>query len=180
MISISEACVGCERSIYTLAGLYLKNLDMICCSSTGYVQLLSSSLIVCLIPMVSLCGGWSRLISIYSLVQVPAGLLNCWALFRDCVAASRMYKLFKLGMLFPCKRLLQIWSIRWQVFGKALCWWTPTRTTTNNWPLIIILGLPSLILGMSVCWQLYQGIVRLICPNMLCTMSVAGQRFWAY
>jgi hypothetical protein len=29
-----------------------------------------------MLPMVSLCGGWSRLISIYSLVQVPAGLLN--------------------------------------------------------------------------------------------------------
>ena len=34
-------------------------------------------LIVCLIPIVTLCGGWFRLISIYSPVQVPAGQLNC-------------------------------------------------------------------------------------------------------
>jgi len=50
-------------------------------------------------------------------------------------------------------------------------WWTrPTRTTTN-WPLIN-LGLPSLFLEMSVCQLLYFGIFILICPNMLCAMSV--------
>ena len=32
---------------------------------------------------------------------MSAGLLDCWALFRDCVGVrSQMYKLFKLGMLF--------------------------------------------------------------------------------
>ena len=42
---------------------------------------------------------------------------------------------------------------------------TPTRTTTN-WP-PIILGLPSLILEMSVCQLMYHGISILICfPNM--------------
>ena len=66
----------------------------------------------------------------------------CWALFRDCVGVSCMYELFKLGVLLPCKSLLQIWSIGWEVFGETLSWWTPTRTTTN-W-LIIILRLPSL------------------------------------
>jgi len=40
-------------------------------------------------------------------------------------------------MLLPCKSLLQIWSIGWEVFGETLSWWTPTRTTTN-WPLIIL------------------------------------------
>ena len=43
---------------------------------TGFGQLSSFS-IVCLIPTVTLCGGQSRLISIYCLVQVPAGQLNC-------------------------------------------------------------------------------------------------------
>jgi hypothetical protein len=74
------------------------------------------------------------------IVQVPAGQLNCWALFKDCVGVSCMYKLFKLGVLFPCKHSLQIWSIGWEVFGETPSWWTPTCTTTN-WPLII-LGLP--------------------------------------
>ena len=53
--------------------------------------------------------------SIYSFVQVPAGKLNCWTLFKDCVGMSCMYKLFKLGVLLPCKSLLQIWSIGWEV-----------------------------------------------------------------
>ena len=44
----------------------------------------------------------------------------------------------------------------------------PTRTTTN-WPLII-LGLPSLFLEMSVCRLMYHGISILICPNMLCAI----------
>ena len=56
----------------------------------------------------SFCGKWFRLISIYSLVQVPAGLLNCQALFKDCVGVSHMYELFKLGVLFPYKSLLWI------------------------------------------------------------------------
>jgi hypothetical protein len=115
------------------------------------------------------CGGWSRLISNNSLVQVP-GQLNCWALFRDCVGVSCMYELFKLDMLLPCKSLLQIWSIKWEVFGETLSLWTPTRTTTN-WPLII-LGLPSLFLEMSICQLVYYGIFILICPNMLCAKSV--------
>ena len=110
--------------------------------------------IVCWIPIVSLCGGWSRLISVYSIVQVYAGLLDCWALFRDCVGASQMYKLFKLGVLLPCKSLLQTWSIRWEVFEETLSWWTPIRTTTN-WPLII-LSLPSLFLVMNVCRLLWE------------------------
>jgi len=110
----------------------------------------------------------AKLISIYSPVQVPAGQLNCWALFRDCVGVSCMYELFKLGMLLSCKSLLQIWSIGWEVFGETLSWLTPTRTTTN-WP-PIILGLPSLFLEMSVCQLMYHGISILICPNMLCAM----------
>jgi len=85
------------------------------------------------------------------------------------VGVSCMYKLFKLGMLLPCKSLLQIWSIGWEVFGETLSWWTPTRTTTN-WP-PIILGLPSLFLEMSVCRIMYHGISILICPNMLCNIS---------
>ena len=100
--------------------------------------------------------------------SVPAGQLNCWAHFRDCVDVSYMYELFKLGMLLPCKNLLQIWSIGWEVFGETLSWWTPTRTTTN-WP-PIILGLPSLFLEMSVCRLMYHGISILICPNMLCAI----------
>ena len=52
--------------------------------------------------------------------SVPAGQLNCWAHFRDCVDVSYMYELFKLGMLLPCKNLLQIWSIGWEVFGETL------------------------------------------------------------
>jgi len=75
-----------------------------------------------------------------------------------------------LGMLLPCKSLLQIWSIGWEVFGETLSWWTPTRTTTN-WP-PIILGLPFLLLEMSVCRLLYHGISILICPNMLCAILV--------
>ena len=40
---------------------------------------------------------------------MPAGQLNCWALFKDCVSVScNMYELFKLGMLLPCTSLLQI------------------------------------------------------------------------
>ena len=50
------------------------------------------------------------------------------------------------------------------MFGGTLSRWTPTRTTTN-WPLII-LGLPSLSLEMSVCRLMYHGISILICPNM--------------
>ena len=42
-----------------------------------------------------------------------------------------------MGVLFPCKRLLQIWSIGWEAFGETLSWWTSTRTT-SNWPLIIL------------------------------------------
>ena len=104
-----------------------------------------------------------------------AGRLNCWALFKDCVGVSCMYELFKLGVLFPCKSLLQIWSasnasIGREVFGETLSWWTPTRTT-KNWPLII-LGLQPLFLEMSVCRLLFHGISILICPNMLCAMSV--------
>ena len=49
------------------------------------------------------------------------------------------------------------------MFGEALSRWTPTRTTIN-WPLII-LGLPSLLLVMSVCRKFYHGIFILICPN---------------
>ena len=64
------------------------------------------------------------------LVQVPAGQLNCWALFKDCVGVNCTYELFKLGVLFPCKSSLQIWSIGWEVFGETLSWWSPTRTTT--------------------------------------------------
>ena len=41
------------------------------------VKLFSIMLITNLDWVVTLCGGWSRLISIYSLVQVPAGQLNC-------------------------------------------------------------------------------------------------------
>jgi hypothetical protein len=139
------------------------------CSFTSFSQTSSFS-IVCLIPIVSLCGGWFRLTSIYSLVKAPAGVLNCWALFKNCVGVSHMYELFKLGVLFPCKRLLRIWSIGWEVFGETLIWWIPTRTTTI-WP-FIILGLPPLFLEMSVCRLLYHGISILICPNMLCAMSV--------
>jgi len=57
-----------------LTGLYYENVDMNRCNSTGFGQLSSFS-IVCLIPIVvTLCGGQSRLISVYSLVQVTA----CW------------------------------------------------------------------------------------------------------
>ena len=56
-----------------------------------------------------------KLISNCSLVQMPAGQLNCWTLFKDCVGVNCMYKLFKLGVLLPCKSLLQIWSIGWEV-----------------------------------------------------------------
>ena len=96
---------------------------------------------------------------IYSDVTLPY-------LFRDCMGVSCMYELFKLGMLIPCKSLLQIWSIGWEVFGETLSWWTPTRITTN-WP-PIFLSLPSLFLEMSVCQLMYHGISILICPNMLC------------
>jgi len=123
-----------------------------------------------LIPTVSLCRGWYRLISILSLVQAPAGPLNCWALIKDCVGASHMYELSKLDVLFLSKSLLRIWSIGWEVFGETLSWWTLTCTTTNR-PLII-LGLPPLFLEMSVCRLLYHGISILICPNMLCAMPV--------
>jgi len=47
-------------------------------------------------------------INFYSLVQMPAGLLNCCALSKDCVGVNYMYELFKMGVLFPCKKLLQI------------------------------------------------------------------------
>jgi hypothetical protein len=57
-----------------LTRLYSENAQNPCrCSYTGFGQL-SSFLIVCVIPIVSLCIGWSRLISFYSLVQMPAGL----------------------------------------------------------------------------------------------------------
>ena len=74
----------------------------------------------------------------------------------------------RLGMLLPCKSLLQIWSIGWEVFGETLSWWTPTHTTTN-WP-PIVLGMPSLFLEMSVCWLMYHSISILVCPNMLCAI----------
>jgi hypothetical protein len=37
----------------------------------------------------------------YSLILVPAGLLNCWALVEDCMGVIRTYELFKLGVLLP-------------------------------------------------------------------------------
>jgi hypothetical protein len=68
---------GVKRaSTNNTTGLYSESVDMNHCSSTGFCPLSSFS-IVCLIPIVSLCEGWSRLSSIYSPVQVPAGLLYC-------------------------------------------------------------------------------------------------------
>jgi hypothetical protein len=87
---------------------------------------------------------------------------------------SRIFELIKLGVLL-IKLAMQEFTVdlkhKMRGVWRDTKWWTrPTRTTTN-WPLIN-LGLPSLFLEMSVCQLLYFGIFILICPNMLCAMSV--------
>ena len=53
----------------------------------------------------------------------------------------------------------------------SFSWRITSSIQATTWP-PIILGLPSLFLEMSVCRVMYHGISILICPNMLCAMSV--------
>ena len=75
---------------------------------------------------------------------MPAGLFNCWALFKDCELYVRAVQ---TGRSIPIQEFTADLKHRREVFGETLSRWTPTCTTTN-WPLII-LGLPSLFLEMS-------------------------------
>ena len=63
-----------------LTGLYYDNVDMNRCSSTTGFGQLSSFTIVCLIPIVSHCGGRSRLISFTTSAQ----LLSAFQGHRGC------------------------------------------------------------------------------------------------
>jgi len=80
---------------------------------------------------------------------VPTGLLSCWALFKDCMDVSCMCELFKLGVLFRCKSLLQIWSIGWKVLRRR--WVGGPQHAQQQTGQMNILGLPPLFLEMSVC-----------------------------
>ena len=120
-------------------------------------------------------------VTLWKVVQANLNLQPCssacWtaqllSASQYCVSVSHLYQLSKLGVLFPCKSLLQTWSTGCEVFGKTLSCWILTRTTTS-WPTVIHVLL-SLFLLLTVCRLLYHGISILICSSMLCTTSLGS------
>ena len=110
------------------------------CSSTGFGQLSSCS-IVCL-PIVSLCGGWSRLISFTALFKwLTAQLLSAFQGQRGCESYVRAVQ---TGRAIPMQELTADLKHRMRGVWRDEELVDPTRTATN-WPLII-LGLPSFFL----------------------------------
>jgi hypothetical protein len=96
-----------------------------------------------------------------------AQLLSAFQRLRGC---ELMYELFKLGMLLPCKSLLQIW-LKHRMRGVWRDAELVDPNSHNNKSAAYHFDLPSLFLKMmSVCRIMYHGISILICPNMLCAI----------
>ena len=87
------------------------------CNCTGSSQL-SSFQIVYLISIVPYCGGGSRLISIYSLVRVPVGLLN----YRSLSSTAWMWvKYMSCSNWVGFAQTLKVEAAAWLEGGSRVC-----------------------------------------------------------
>jgi len=94
-------------------------------SSTGFGQLSSFS-IVCLIPIVSHCGGWSRLISFTTSAQ----LLSAFQGHRGC---ESYVQAVQTGRAIPMQEFTADLKHRMRGVWRDEELVDPTRTLTN-WP----------------------------------------------